>query len=99
MAARDQAVKPFIAALRDLALLGVGTNIDYLARVLDHPAFRAGDLSTAFVARHAADLAQPAPDTATLDRVLIAAALADHHFARLIDNVPEPYASMGQWRN
>jgi len=96
---RDQAVERSIAALGDLALLGVGTNIDYLARVLDHPAFRAGDLSTAFVARHAADLAQPAPDAATLDRVLIAAALADHHFAQLIDNVPEPYASMGQWRN
>ncbi len=96
---RAQAIERSIAALGDLALLGVGTNIDYLARVLDHPAFRAGDLSTGFVAQHAADLAEPPPDPATLDRVLIAAALADHHFAQLIANMPEPHASIGQWRN
>ena len=96
---RAQAIGRSIAALRDLALLGVGTNIDYLARVLDHPAFRTGDLSTGFVATHAADLAEPAPDPATLDQVLIAAALADHHFAALIDSVPELHARMGQWRN
>ena len=41
-----------IAALNELALLGVTTNIDYLARVLGHPAFRAGDLHTGFVAEH-----------------------------------------------
>jgi propionyl-CoA carboxylase alpha chain/3-methylcrotonyl-CoA carboxylase alpha subunit/acetyl-CoA/propionyl-CoA carboxylase biotin carboxyl carrier protein len=96
---RAQAVDRAIAALRDLTLLGVGTNIDYLARVLDHPAFRAGALHTGFVTLHGADLAPAAPDTATLDRVLIAAALADRDFAALVRDVPEPYAAIGGWRN
>ncbi|MDO9526836.1 MAG: biotin carboxylase N-terminal domain-containing protein [Gemmobacter sp.] len=98
-ATRDQAVERSIEGLRGLAVLGVGTNIDYLARVLDHQAFRAGDLDTGFVGRYAADLAEPAPDTDRLDRALIAAALGDRDFRTLVADVPEPHASIGHWRN
>ena len=96
---REQALDRAINGLHGLALLGVGSNIDYLARVLDHPAFRAADLHTGFVVQHAADLAMPAPDPVTLDRVLIAAALADREFSALVADVPEPHASIGNWRN
>ncbi len=96
---RDEAVDRAIAALRGLTMIGVGTNADYLARLLDHPAFRAGALHTGFVAQHGGDLAAPVPDTRTRDRVLIAAALCDRDFRTLVEDVPEPYAAMGGWRN
>ena len=96
---RDEAIGRAIEALRELTLLGVRTNIDYLARVLDHPAFRAGALHTGFVAEHAAALA-PAPlAPAARDAALIAAALGFRAFRALALDAPEPHASIGPWRN
>jgi len=80
-------------------MLGVRTNIDYLARVLGHPAFRSGDLHTAFVKEHADELAPPPLDAAARDAALIAVALGFRSFRNLVLDVPEPHASIGQWRN
>jgi acetyl/propionyl-CoA carboxylase alpha subunit len=96
---RAGATRRAIAALNDLSLLGVKTNIDYLARVLGHPAFAAGGLHTGFVAQHKAALAAGEPDDATRDKVLIAAALGLRDFRDLALGVPEPHASIGPWRN
>ncbi len=96
---RDEAIARSIAALHELTLLGVTTNIDYLARVLNHEAFRKGDLHTGFVAEHAADLAAGEPDTPTLDAALIAAALGFREFRDVAFGVPEPHALIGRWRN
>ena len=96
---RAGATRRAIAALHDLALLGVKTNIDYLARVLGHPAFAAGELHTGFVVQHKAALAAAEPDAATRDKLLIAAALGLRDFRDLILGVPEPHASIGPWRN
>ena len=96
---RAEAIGRMVAALDDLAMLGVRTNIDYLARVLAHPAFRAGELHTGFVKQHAAALAPPPFSNAAADAALIAAALGFRSFRDLLDGVPEPYASMGRWRN
>jgi len=96
---RAAAIDRGVAALGALALLGVRTNIDYLAAVLDHPAFRAGDLHTGFVAEHAAALATLPPDSATRDRVLLAAALGLREVRELVEGVPEPHALIGHWRN
>lgn len=96
---RREAVGRSIAALNELALLGVTTNIDYLARVLDHKAFRAGDLHTGFVAQHKNDLKEPAPDHAALVAALAAAALGFRDFHDLALATPEPYAAIGGWRN
>jgi propionyl-CoA carboxylase alpha chain/3-methylcrotonyl-CoA carboxylase alpha subunit/acetyl-CoA/propionyl-CoA carboxylase biotin carboxyl carrier protein len=96
---RAEAIDRAIAALRETAILGVGVNIDYLARVLDHPAFRAGALDTGFVVQHSASLAASDPDIATLDRALIAAALGFREFRDLAFGVPEPHATIGRWRN
>jgi acetyl/propionyl-CoA carboxylase alpha subunit len=41
-----------LQCLNELAVEGVATNTGFLARVLDHPAFRAGDTHTGFVAEH-----------------------------------------------
>jgi propionyl-CoA carboxylase alpha chain/3-methylcrotonyl-CoA carboxylase alpha subunit/acetyl-CoA/propionyl-CoA carboxylase biotin carboxyl carrier protein len=98
-ATREEAIYRAIAALEDLALLGVQTNIDYLARVLAHPAFRVGDLHTGFVKQHASTLAPPGLDATTRDALLIAAALGFREFRDIAFGVPEPYATMGRWRN
>ena len=86
-------------ALRDTTLLGVGTNIDYLADIVAHPAFRSGDLHTGFVEEHAESLTPAEPDDRTIDTVLVAALNGHDSFRRQNDNYPEPYASMGHWRN
>ncbi|HXT09200.1 MAG TPA: biotin carboxylase N-terminal domain-containing protein [Roseiarcus sp.] len=96
---RDEAIDRAVAALGELALLGVKTNIDYLACLINHPAFRAGDLHTGFINQHAAELGPPAPDEATTDAAAIAAALGFRGFRDAVFDVPEPYASIGGWRN
>jgi len=96
---RDAAVDAAVAALRETLLLGVETNIDYLARLLDHPAFRQGDLHTGFIAEHAEDLQPLPPEEAELAEVLLMAALTFPEVRTLAFAAPEPYASIGAWRN
>ena len=96
---REAAADKAMAALGGLVLLGVDTNIDYLARILAHPAFRGGDLHTGFITQHAADLKAPELDPTDRAAVLLAAALSVDEFRRVAYEVPEPYASMGAWRN
>jgi len=96
---RREAIDRAVAALGELTLLGVDHNIDYLARVIDHAAFRAGELDTGFVTEHAAALAPPALDADTRAALLIAAALGIDDFRRLAYDIPEPHASIGAWRN
>lgn len=96
---RAAAVEAMKRALHGTVVLGVPTNSDYLARVMDHPEFLAGHLHTGFVVEHAEALAA-APATAQ-ERVaaIVAAALEDVEFRSTAFDVPEPYASMGGWRN
>ena len=49
---RDAAIRTLVAALRRSRLEGPATNRDQLVRVLEHDAFRAGDLHTEFLAEH-----------------------------------------------
>ena len=98
-ASRDEAIERAIAALRELTLLGVKTNIDYLARVLAHPAFRRADLHTGFVREHAAALASPELSASSQRAAIVAAALGFREFRDLAFGTPEPYASIGPWRN
>jgi 3-methylcrotonyl-CoA carboxylase alpha subunit len=52
---REQTLARMEQALRSFAVLGVQTNIAYLRAILRHPAFRAGELSTGFLADYFAD--------------------------------------------
>jgi 3-methylcrotonyl-CoA carboxylase alpha subunit len=70
---RAAAVGRLRRALADTAVLGVRTNLEFLARVAEHPEFASGAVDTGFIERHRASLMpprRPAPDT-----VLAAAAL------------------------
>ena len=98
-ASRGEAIARARRGLREGVLLGVTTNAAFLERVLAHPAFAAGDLHTGFLSEHegelgGGELAEP------LRRALLAAvALADRDFCERVQAVPEPYSSMGRWRN
>jgi acetyl-CoA/propionyl-CoA carboxylase biotin carboxyl carrier protein len=98
-ASRDEAIARMRAALRELVLLGVTTNAAYLERLVGHPEFAAGRLHTGFVVEHAEALRLPPPDEAALQLVLAAATLTGRTVRDLTRHVPEPYASIGAWRN
>ena len=96
---RDMAVARMQAALDELAILGVATNVDYLGAVLRHPAFAEARLHTGFLAEHADALRATPPSAMLVAGSLIAAALTDPALRRMAYETPEPYASIGQWRN
>ncbi len=72
---RADAVRKMDWALSHYVILGVTTNIPFLRAVVQHPAFRAGELSTDFIERHLADVTLESPPIP--DEALMAAALAD----------------------
>jgi 3-methylcrotonyl-CoA carboxylase alpha subunit len=49
---RGEAIERSLAALRASAIEGIHSNLQFLIRVLEHPAFRAGDVHTGFVDAH-----------------------------------------------
>src|SRR5437763_11817115 len=59
---RDACIDRMERALRDYVVLGTKTNVSWLRRVIAHPAFRDGKVSTHFLADHEADLQQPMPE-------------------------------------
>lgn len=96
---RDAAIDRSITALTELALLGVKTNIDYLARLIDHDAFRTAQLHTGFISEHKDDLAPSVLGEAERAQVLAAAFLGFRETRDLIIGTPEPHAAIGGWRN
>ncbi len=95
---RAAAAAELTRALEELVLLGVPTNIDYLARVLRHPQFLAGHLHTGFLGEHAVGLAAPElPQERAA--ATVAALLAQPDFRAGAFGVPEPHAGIGFWRN
>ena len=86
---REAAIDRLVGALDGTIVDGLKSNRAFLARLADHPAFRAADLDTGFIARHADSLGPP---DLCPPPVLLAAALgiglpggdvADTAFARL----------------
>ena len=53
---RAAAIDKMLTALGDFRIEGIVTNIDFLRRVVDHDAFRAGHTHTGFVDEHRSDL-------------------------------------------
>lgn len=97
-ATRDEARQRLARALADTALLGVATNLDYLARIMVHPAFAAARLHTGFLAEHEqALLAAPTADDVA--GALVAAALGCRDIRIMLDQTPEIHARIGRWRN
>ena len=49
---RDATIDRMRQALDAVEVGGIATNATYLAACIDHPGFRAGDVTTDFIARH-----------------------------------------------
>jgi acetyl-CoA carboxylase, biotin carboxylase subunit len=52
---RDLAIKRMKRALRECAITGVPTTLDFHKRILNHPAFLKGEVYTNFIAEHLSD--------------------------------------------
>lgn len=62
---RQESLDRLAWALRRFAILGVTTNIEFLQALIDHPAFRAGELHTKFLEEHDVEIAdKEIPDEA-----------------------------------
>ena len=93
---REEARQRLSWALSRFVVLGVRNNLSYLSRILNHPAFVAGETHTHFLTEHmTADL-----ETDTLpDEVLLlaAASATSPAFNKRFNSNPRSMASMGPW--
>jgi acetyl/propionyl-CoA carboxylase alpha subunit len=98
---RAEAVERMAEALSRTAVLGVVTNLIRLRAILDHPAFRAGQLHTGFIEEHLHELS---PEACPSPEALAALAAALHpptRRARAATSRPvtaDPWSSLGRWR-
>ena len=95
---REETIDRLDRALRDFIVLGFKTNLGFLRRVVTHPAFRDGKVSTRFIADHEQDLQRPESEIAPL----IAAALYQRAPAQRTTRGGEPqiasvWESLGGW--
>ncbi|MDB5987098.1 MAG: ATP-grasp protein [Nevskia sp.] len=96
---RSEAIARADKALAETVLLGCQTNIAFLRRLLNHPAFVAGQVHTGFLDAHPEIAAEPALDQNKLQRLLAAAALSVRPLRDAADAVPAMHAAIGGWRN
>ena len=96
---RAEAMARADAALAQTVLLGCQTNIAFLRRLLNHPAFVDGQVHTGFLDAHPEIAAEPALDPDRLHRLLAAAALSIRPLRDGADRVPALHAAIGGWRN
>jgi propionyl-CoA carboxylase alpha chain/3-methylcrotonyl-CoA carboxylase alpha subunit/acetyl-CoA/propionyl-CoA carboxylase biotin carboxyl carrier protein len=96
---RNKAIERGIHALKKTLILGVTTNTDYLGRILSHPDYAAGNIHTDFIPQHSADLRPPPLGEQDRNLLLAAAALGNREFIDPAFAVPQPYSSLGNWRN
>ena len=76
---RAAAIDAQAAALDAFAIEGIRHNIPFLAALMAHPRWRAGQLSTAFIGdEFPGGFANPAPDAALARRLAAVAGLIDH---------------------
>ncbi len=74
---REHAISRMCRALDEMVIVGLPTSQPFHRRVMIDPAFRAGDYDIEYVTRAGAGLVTGAPDPDELERVAIAAALAE----------------------
>jgi 3-methylcrotonyl-CoA carboxylase alpha subunit len=91
---RQVAIDRLVAALDACVVEGVRTNRAFLARLVDHHAFRAGEVDTAFIERHGDELR---PDDFVPDRVVALAALASVTTAETVAPA-SLFERLGPWR-
>lgn len=93
---RGAAIDRALAALRNFPVLGIRTNVPFLLRILDHPAFRAGQVHTGFVDTHIEDLVA---SSAVPAEALAAAAMAAAPVRQTAPAgaAPDPWTTLAGW--
>jgi propionyl-CoA carboxylase alpha chain len=94
---RDKAIEAMREALEETVVLGPVTNIDFLHRVVSHPAFQSGATHTGFLDIYSENLAV-AGATADQEKLLSVAAALVHPDFDFRYETPEPAATIGGWR-
>jgi acetyl/propionyl-CoA carboxylase alpha subunit len=80
-------------------VLGVTTNILRLQAVVDHPAFRRGDLHTGFLDEHLAEVTPSAcPPPEALAAALAALQLRPTGVEAPVAAAPDPWSALGERR-
>jgi geranyl-CoA carboxylase alpha subunit len=87
---RAMASRRLLRALERTTLLGLTSNRSYVHAVLNHPAYQAGELSTAFLADYFADWTEPVGD--------VPLALIAVTFAQWLEH-SQLETNRGYWRN
>ncbi|MGH8505125.1 MAG: acetyl-CoA carboxylase biotin carboxylase subunit [Stenotrophobium sp.] len=96
---RNDAIARADKALKETVLLGCKTNTAFLRRLIQHPAFVAGDVHTGFLDANPQIAAEPEMPVETLHALLAVGALSTRPMRDVADAVPELHAAMGGWRN
>jgi len=75
---REEAIDTQIAALDRFEIDGIGHNVDFLSALMQHPRFRAGDLTTGFIAEEYPEgfHGAPVPDELTAKLSAVAGVIA-----------------------
>jgi len=94
---REAAIDRLDRALRDYVILGTKTNVAWLRRVVTHPAFREGLVSTRFLADHEADLRRAMPEVVPLIAAALAASPHKKAAGRTEAALPSVWDAVGEW--
>jgi propionyl-CoA carboxylase alpha chain len=76
---REAAIDLQIGAIDRYEISGVGTNLDFLSALTQHPRYRSGNITTGFIAEEYPDGFHGAPETPTTARNVAAVAAAIAH--------------------
>ncbi|MBW3663771.1 MAG: ATP-grasp domain-containing protein [Actinobacteria bacterium] len=88
---REAAVARLLSQLRSTTVLGVTTNLEFLADAVAHPAFGRGELTTSFIDDHLADWS-PAPTPVAMLAAAARCAMQERTQAT------DPWETVGPWR-
>jgi acetyl/propionyl-CoA carboxylase alpha subunit len=94
---RDLCIDRLERALRDYVVLGTKTNLSWLRRVVTHPAFREGLVSTRFVHEHAETLAPRSAEIAPLLAAAIASMPRKRAAAAAVSQASSIWDQLGPW--
>jgi acetyl-CoA carboxylase biotin carboxylase subunit len=99
---REDARRRMIMALSNYTILGIKTTIGFLASVMAHPEFVAGNLNTSFIEKNMSDWSDLRKQKEFLNKALIAAAVASQ--MKTSDKRPSvkektlsPWLTIGKW--
>mgnify|MGYP000374449452 CR=1 FL=1 len=91
---RDEARNRLVEAINGTHIEGIATNVHFVNRVLNHPAFVRGDLSTDFLSLHfQGDRSDAPPSTEHLHYLTIAVTLVYHNRRALVRDSLKPMVS------